>query len=322
VIEKAGSTVASVAVAIERASARTGTDFDYLLKTAVRESSLNPSAKAGSSSAAGLFQFIEQTWLGMVKNHGAEHGLGDLADQITRTKAGRYVVADRQVRRDILALRYDPEIAATMAGEFTKESQEALRSDLGREPTGGELYAAHFLGPEGASDLIRAAERGETSAAALFPDAARSNRSIFYTKSGVARSPAEVLAVLTAKHNNADLPDAPAVADGVMLARIRGSSDTMDDVVKGDRPLVPLGRPNMDDGSDDIPPAALAAYTSSSSAAGASLADVTATGVQTPFMAQLLASLDPIPDRAREAMYQADLGLRRSREEDRLDRAA
>ncbi|MCC6919165.1 MAG: lytic transglycosylase domain-containing protein [Alphaproteobacteria bacterium] len=320
-IEKAGSTVASVAFAIERASAKTGTDFDYLLKTAVRESSLDPSAKAGSSSAAGLFQFIEQTWFGMIKNHGAEHGLGDLAEQISRTKSGRYVVADRQVRRDILALRYDAEIAATMAGEFTKESQEALRSDLGREPTGGELYAAHFLGPEGASDLIRAAQRGEASAAALFPDAARSNRSIFYTKSGVARSPAEVLAVLTAKHNNADLPDAPAVADGVMLARIRGSSDTMDDVVKGDHTAVPLGRPIMDDGSSEIPPAALAAYTSSSSPAGASLADASFTGVQTPFMAQLLASLDPIPDRAREAIYQAGLDLRRS-QDDRRDRAA
>jgi hypothetical protein len=315
-IEKAGSTVTSVAFAIERASARTGADFDYLLKTAVRESSLNPAAKAGSSSAAGLFQFIEQTWLGMVKNHGADHGLSNLADQISRTKGGRYVVADRQVRRDILALRYDPEIAATMAGEFTKESQTALRQALGREASGGELYAAHFLGPDGAVDLIQAAARGETSAPALFPDAARANRSIFYAKSGLARSPAEVLAVLTAKHNNADLPDAPAVADGVMLARIRGSTDTMDDVVTGGYASIPLGRPALDEGGDGVLPALLASDDKAHSIAAGYGAP--SAGVTTPFMAQLLASLDPIPDRAREAMFQADRDLRRTQD----DRAA
>ena len=47
----------------------------FLLKTATRESSLNPDAKAKSSSAAGLFQFIEQTWLGLVKSDGPRLGL-------------------------------------------------------------------------------------------------------------------------------------------------------------------------------------------------------------------------------------------------------
>jgi hypothetical protein len=309
-IEKAGSTVSTVAFAIEKASARTGMDFDYLLKTAVRESSLNPSAKANSSSAAGLFQFIEQTWLGMVKRHGADHGLGALADQIGQNKNGRYTVADGQVRRDILALRYDPEIAATMAGEFTKESQVVLKKALGREPTGGELYAAHFLGPDGAVDLIQAAARGEASAPSLFPDAARSNRTIFYAKSGVARSPAEVLAVLTAKHDNADMPDAPAVADGVMLARIRGSDATMDDVVTGGYAPIRAGRPAM--GEDE--PAQPAMMAGMPQAAGSPGSYVGA-AVLTPFVAQLLASLDPIPDRAREAMFRADSELRRSQDE-------
>ena len=302
-IEKAGSTVTSVAFAIEKASAKTGADFDYLLKTAVRESSLNPSAKAGSSSAAGLFQFIEQTWLGMIKNHGAEHGLQDLADQISQTKGGRYTVADRQVRRDILALRYDPEISAVMAGEFTQESQKALHGALGRDATGGELYAAHFLGPAGAVDLIQAAQRGETSAAALFPDAARSNRSIFYTKGGAARSPAEVLAVLTSKHDNSDLPEAPAVADGVMLARIRPSVDSMDDIVADDYSPVLAGRPAMPDG--DSMSGYDATYSTMHTQSAAAMPSVV-----TPFMAQLLASLDPIPDRAREALFRSERDAR------------
>jgi hypothetical protein len=302
-IEKAGSTVTAVAFAIEKASAKTGADFDYLLKTAVRESSLNPSAKAGSSSAAGLFQFIEQTWLGMIKNHGAEHGLKDMADQITQTKGGRYTVADRQVRRDILALRYDPEISAVMAGEFTQESQKALRGTLGREATGGELYAAHFLGSAGAVDLIQAAQRGEPSAAAIFPDAARSNRSIFYTKAGVARSPAEVLAVLTSKHDNSDLPEAPAVADGVMLARIRPSVDSMDDIVEDGYAPVLAGRPAMpeDDGMASFDGTYSTMHTQTAAAMPS---------VVTPFMAQLLASLDPIPDRAREALFRSERDAR------------
>ena len=55
-----------VEAAIRRASNATGVDADFLLKTARRESALNPSAKARTSSAAGLVQFIEQTWLGSV----------------------------------------------------------------------------------------------------------------------------------------------------------------------------------------------------------------------------------------------------------------
>src|SRR5437868_1566523 len=64
-----------VTAAIQLASARTGVQFDYLLNQARIESSLNPEARARTSSATGLFQFIEQTWLGMVKQHGAAHGL-------------------------------------------------------------------------------------------------------------------------------------------------------------------------------------------------------------------------------------------------------
>lgn len=311
-IEKAGSSVATVAFAIERASARTGADFDYLMKTAARESSLNPDAKAGTSSAAGLFQFIDQTWLGMIKEHGAEHGLGQYADQISQTKGGRYVVADRQIRREILALRYDPEISATMAGEFTQDSADTLRSKLGREPTGGELYAAHFLGPGGALDLIKAAQAGEGSAASIFPDAARANRSIFYSKTG-ARSASEVLAVLDAKHRNADIPDASAVSEGQMMAKLRGTDSTMDDIVVGpEYAQVLTGRAAMDDGSSNDE----SVYTFDSAYQtvdlGPGYQSGVAQGVVTPFMAQLLASLDPIPDKARDTLLRADRDIRRT----------
>jgi hypothetical protein len=52
---------------------------------------------------------------------------------------------------------------------------------VGREPTGGELYAAHFLGPQGSARLIEAVQASPAAiAATLFPDAAASNHGVFY----------------------------------------------------------------------------------------------------------------------------------------------
>lgn len=184
---------APVVDAIRNGSAKTGADFDYLLKTAERESSLDPAARARSSSASGLFQFIEQTWLGMVKGAGQEHGLGDYAQAISSAN-GRYEVADPQLKAEILQLRNDPKTAAVMAGEFTRRNGQQLAAALGRRPTDGELYAAHFMGASGAADLIRTSQSTPSAnAAALFPDQAAANRAIFYDKaSGKAKSVAEV----------------------------------------------------------------------------------------------------------------------------------
>ena len=54
---------APVLDAVQNASARTGIDFDYLFDVARVESGYNPSAKASTSSARGLYQFTRQTWL-------------------------------------------------------------------------------------------------------------------------------------------------------------------------------------------------------------------------------------------------------------------
>ena len=62
----------TVVTALKNAAAATGSDFHYLLGTAIRESSLKANAQSNTSSAGGLFQFVDQTWLGLVKNHGAK----------------------------------------------------------------------------------------------------------------------------------------------------------------------------------------------------------------------------------------------------------
>src|SRR6185312_16924251 len=106
--EAINSTRTEVIAAVKQASAVTGSDFHYLLGTAMRESHLQPQAKAGASSASGLFQFTEQTWLGMVKEHGPQFGLNSYAAAITKDENGRYRVNDLADRQAILALRNDP----------------------------------------------------------------------------------------------------------------------------------------------------------------------------------------------------------------------
>ncbi len=185
--------------AIRDGAARTGTGFDYLLATAQRESGLDPAAKNGASSATGLFQFIEQTWLGVMKSDGPRLGLARAAEQIRSGADGRYTVADADARQAILDLRRDPEVAATMAGALTQHNREALGQSLGREPTAGDLYAAHVLGARGAADLIRTAQASPARPPATdMPEAAAANRTIFYDRSGRAKGAAEVYATLAA----------------------------------------------------------------------------------------------------------------------------
>ena len=179
--------------ALQRASAATGADFNYLLDTAMRESSLKPSAQASTSSAAGLFQFVDQTWLGMIKNYGAKYGLDSDANAISQGSDGRYHVANSADRRAILALRKDPEIASLMEGEMAQATRATLQQSLGRDVCGGELYAAHFLGPDAACKLIKMSDNNPgASAAHAFPAAADANRHVFYHSNGTPKTVREV----------------------------------------------------------------------------------------------------------------------------------
>jgi hypothetical protein len=194
----------SITGAIRQASQSTGISFQYLLTTAKIESNFNPSAKASTSSAKGLYQFIDQTWLGTMKQEGASLGYGKYADAITKNSDGRYTVEDPSARAAIMKLRSDPEVSAMMAGAFSRANAFKLTGSIGRRPTEGELYIAHFLGPDGAGKMINAADsRPNANAAAIFPAAARANRSIFYDSSGSARTVGEVYSRLTGKFDTA-----------------------------------------------------------------------------------------------------------------------
>jgi hypothetical protein len=214
-----GPPTSSVAGAIQRAAQATGASFEYLLATAKVESNFNPNSKARGSSATGLFQFIEQTWLGVMKSAGQALGFGNYAEAISRSPSGRYQVSDPQLRNEILQLRKDPAANAALAGAFTQHNATALSQKIGRKPTDGELYMAHFLGTGGAAQLINAVqERPQSNAAGLFPAAARANRSIFYDRQGHARSVSGVYADLNRRYQVARVNVAPAVASTTAVA--------------------------------------------------------------------------------------------------------
>jgi hypothetical protein len=200
-------TTQRVTAAIANASARTGVSFDYLMDQARIESGMRPDARAATSSATGLYQFTRQTWLGTVKQHGAEYGLNWAAAAISQNTDGSYSVADAAMRSVILDLRTDPEAAAAMAAEFAADNNAYLQSRVGSNPEAVDLYLAHFLGAEGAARFLTAhRDDPEQSAAPLFPAAANANRAIFYSADGAPRSLTDIRRNFAAKLGNAPSP--------------------------------------------------------------------------------------------------------------------
>lgn len=225
---------ADIGGAIKRAASATGASFQYLLTTAKMESNFKPTAAATTSSARGLFQFIDQTWLGTVKEAGAALGYGNYAKAIEKTAEGGYAVSDPATRREILKLRDDPEAASAMAGVLSQSNALKLSESIGRRPSDGELYMAHFMGVGGAAKLITAAQDSpQRSAAALFPAAAAANRSIFYDRDGSARSVSGVYSVLSERYAaaaNATTPQtvqalSAPVAPAAFLSRFPDTRD-------------------------------------------------------------------------------------------------
>ncbi len=212
--------------AIATAATKTGINFDYLYNQARVESSLQPGARARTSSATGLFQFTRQTWLATVKQHGADHGLEWAADAIKHGPDGRYTVNDAAVRDTILGLRDQPEAAAAMAAEFASDNTDYLNNRLNRAVEPVDLYLAHFLGSAGAAQFLEAHSADPSaSAAPLFASAAASNRQIFYRPDGAARSFGEIRSDFAAKLDRAaPAPNSVAYPPAVTIAQSQATA--------------------------------------------------------------------------------------------------
>lgn len=118
------------------------------------ESGNNPNAKSQTSTASGLYGFTNRTWANMIMRYGKQTGL-------------------------TLQDKSDPRAQAMMASLLAKDNIKELTPILGRMPTKGELYMAHFLGAKGAATLLNADPQKE--AIMLFPrQVFDANRSVFF----------------------------------------------------------------------------------------------------------------------------------------------
>jgi hypothetical protein len=193
--------------AIANATEVVGVDATYMTAVAARESSFDPTVHAEGSSAAGLYQFTEDTWLRALKIFGVRHGLDELARQITIDEYGDVSVR-HGARAKLLQLRNDPKLSALMAAELARDNKARLERLLGREVSPAETYLAHFLGVGQAARIIGAAHtKPHVSGARLLPAAARSNPAVF-APAGHAASAAAIVGKIEAYFSREVSPSA------------------------------------------------------------------------------------------------------------------
>lgn len=172
---------------VVRAAEATNVDPAYLMALADKESSLRPHSEARTSSAEGLFQFLEGTWLEVLHRYGAKHGYVNEAKAIERV-GGKPVVADDEERERILELRRHPYVSALMAGEMISTHRAILAGKVARDPSFSELYMAHLLGVRGANRFAALlSDKPEKHAHKAFPRASRANRALFFAAEGNGR---------------------------------------------------------------------------------------------------------------------------------------
>ena len=180
---------------ISNASEATKVSANYLLALARTESNCRSDAQAPTSTAYGMFQFIESTWLIAFHRHGAKYGERHLAEAITIDLAGRPVLRQPALRQEILAKRGDAQLAAYLAAELALENARHLQQHRRQPLTATDLYMAHFLGAHGATEFLAVLDRQPRRPAhELLPRAASANPNVFFER-GNRNRPRTVAAV-------------------------------------------------------------------------------------------------------------------------------
>ncbi len=234
--------------ASQQVAGLSGHSSSAILAQATQESGLDTSVKSTVSSAAGPFQFLERTWLDLFRRHGSAYGMGDLARQIS-SRNGIPVVKNPAVRKQILALRHNADVAAGMAARYLAEGRVRLEKRLKRPASEAESRIAYIMGVGGAAKLIRTANTApNTTAAHLLPSAAKANHNLFFDRrTGRELTARETVARLTNRMENdqremfaaiAKANGQPTLLDGEASSpmasfRTTESPDTMDKIGVG-----------------------------------------------------------------------------------------
>jgi len=198
---------------IQSAARKANVSGSFLETLARVESGVSPGERSATSSAAGLYQFIEATWLDLLQRHGPKHGLVS-ADTLTpfQDSSGRirYAFSSAAERTALLNLRHDVRASSLMAAEFTRENADKMRAELGRTPQAVELYFYHFLGAADARRFLELQRSTpEVSAAGYFARVAEANRPVFFRSGGAPRSVGEIYDLFAAKFTGPDVQDPP-----------------------------------------------------------------------------------------------------------------
>lgn len=132
----------------------TGTDPNMLYAMCMVESSFNPLASPGTSAAQGLYQFIPGTWRQSMAAHAKQYGISPGATPL------------------------DSRANAILGALYLKSNFNYVSKKVKKPLTATDMYMAHFLGPEGASQFLN--KDPNENAVKAFPRAASANAWVFY----------------------------------------------------------------------------------------------------------------------------------------------
>jgi hypothetical protein len=187
----------SILAMLHHAARRHGVEPSLLIAMAWRESRFDPLAVNPQSSARGLMQFTEATWLETVRDYGAAHGLAQEAAVLrTDPRTGTISAPDTRELRHLLTMRFDPQLSAALAAARMAAARTTLEAGLARAVTASDLYAVHLLGMGGARRFL-AAHGGQRAADVVGPQVAGRNRGVFFDRDGRALDVAEVRDAIT-----------------------------------------------------------------------------------------------------------------------------
>lgn len=155
-----GKSKAAIINIIKQAAALTGVDPNLMLSMAYMESSLDPSARAGTSRATGLYQFLVggkyDTWGEMLSKYGNDYGIPPNASAM------------------------DPVANAILGGEFIRQNMKAAQKVLNRPITAADIYTMHMMGSGAGPKFLANLERDPNAIAQKdFPNQAASNTGVF-----------------------------------------------------------------------------------------------------------------------------------------------